>query len=85
MNGDKTDNRVENLMLMTKKEHHKIHYQELKHKLVSNYLRTRKCVVCSNEFETKSGKAKYCSPHCFYVSRIEYYKQWKKNNETKRS
>jgi hypothetical protein len=71
-NGDKTDNRLENLEILTASEHHKEHFAEVKDKLKSNYRRVNKCIVCGSEYTTRSGKAKYCSVKCKNITRKEY-------------
>ena len=58
-NGDGSDNRIENLMLMSRKEHARHHM--LKHPLVRN------CEVCETPFEPKPGKRardRSCSLAC---------------------
>ena len=81
INGIKTDNRIENLALMSQSEHMKIHYPSLKEKLHREIIYTKKCGICSKEFNTKSHRAIYCSPHCVYVSRKDYYKKWEKKRK----
>lgn len=59
INEDKTDNRVENLKLMTDKEHHIHHQQKLP--------LTKICEVCGKEFTpnpTKRRRAHVCSNEC---------------------
>ncbi len=59
-NGDKADNRVENLMVMTQKEHSAHHNQK--------YPTVKSCLVCRKEFTphpTKRKRAKTCSKECF--------------------
>ena len=59
INGDKTDNRVENLMLMTDREHHIFHQQILPLKKI--------CEICGKEFTpnpTKRRRAHVCSNEC---------------------
>lgn len=59
INGDKTDNRVENLMLMTDREHHIFHQQILP--------LTKICEICGKEFTpnpTKRRRSIVCSNEC---------------------
>lgn len=58
-NGDKKDNRVENLQIMFMAEHQKQHKQK--------YPLTKICVICGKEFApkpTKRNRAKTCSKEC---------------------
>jgi hypothetical protein len=60
-NGEKRDNRLENLSILTPKEHAAIHLQ--KHPIV------KICVVCGREFmphPTHRERAKTCSQKCRY-------------------
>lgn len=43
INGDKRDNRIENLKVMTQDEHNKLHKEKL--------LKTKICIECGKEFE----------------------------------
>jgi len=66
-NGNKTDNRIENLEVVTPKTHSMIHQQK--------YPLTKFCEVCGVEFTphpTKRARAKTCSKDCRYtlLSRI---------------
>jgi hypothetical protein len=63
LNGDKADNRIENLQLMTNTEHQKLH----------DFPQTRSgrvkltCKLCGREYERKASRAKessYCSAAC---------------------
>lgn len=59
INGDKSDNRIENLMVMTPRDH-SVHHNQ-KHPIVKT------CVVCGAEFyphKTKRARAKVCSWEC---------------------
>jgi hypothetical protein len=63
INGDKRDNRIENLVVVTPKEHAAEHGQQ-KHPL------TKTCAVCGVTFTphpTKRARSKTCSRACGYV------------------
>ena len=67
INGDKRDNRIENLMVMTQSEH-SIHHNA-KHPYIKN------CVVCGCRFvprPTKRKTAKTCSASCLSMLRKGY-------------
>ena len=62
INGDKRDNRLENLVVLSPKEHMRIHKQ------IYPYVKT--CKVCGKEFEPKPSKRKravVCSDECKYT------------------
>ena len=60
INGDKMDNRIENLVVMCGQEHAIEHNQK--------YPISKKCVVCGKEFiphKTKRERAKTCTIKCY--------------------
>ena len=60
INENKSDNRVENLVVMTEAEHQHLHKQK--------YPLTKKCVVCGKEFtphKTKRKRQQTCSHECW--------------------
>jgi hypothetical protein len=60
INGNKRDNRIENLELVTPAIHAARHGQW-------KYPKTKECVICGKTFEpkpTKRGRALTCSPEC---------------------
>jgi hypothetical protein len=73
-NGDKTDNRVENLEVMHQSEHHKMHIREnnyvenqygiwqIKEKPV--YVRVIFCIVCGERIVGRRKDAKFCKKSC---------------------
>lgn len=72
INEDVTDNRVENLQVLTQEEHQKLHKQK--------YPITKECVVCGKEFtphKTKRKRAQTCSKECY----LTLMKQLNKKNE----
>ncbi|MFQ7247561.1 MAG: HNH endonuclease signature motif containing protein [Ruminococcus sp.] len=59
INGNRFDNRIENLMIVTQKEHDEIHKWK--------YSKTKHCVICGKEFEPYESKrkaGKVCSKEC---------------------
>jgi DNA-directed RNA polymerase subunit RPC12/RpoP len=72
INGNKEDNRLENLIVMTKSEHHKHHAP-----IVAEKLKTGKevaCGICGKVFyvplnRIRSGSGKWCSCECYYESK----------------
>ena len=61
-NGDKKDNRIENLELMNPQRHSEHHNQK--------YPKIRLCEVCGKEFmpsPTKRGVKRTCSKECRYI------------------
>lgn len=65
INGNKLDNRIENLRLMNPRDHEQLHNPQV-HPL------TKTCPICSAEFTpapTKRKRQKTCSPKCAAISR----------------
>lgn len=59
INGDKFDNRIENLKVMSPQEHNREHNDK--------YSRVKTCVICGKEFEpyeSKRRSGKVCSKEC---------------------
>lgn len=59
-NGNKRDNRIENLEVMTPLEHNQHHFEKLP--------KTKICIVCGKEFEPPvkhRGRNKLCSKKCW--------------------
>lgn len=66
INGNKRDNRIENLQVMTQAEHNKLHKEKL--------CKTKICVECGKEFEPPvkhRGRNILCSKECW----IEHQKK----------
>lgn len=60
INGDKRDNRVENLQVMTQNEHNKLHKEKLP--------KIKICIECGKEFEPPvkhRGRNQLCSRKCW--------------------
>ena len=60
INGDKRDNRIENLKVMTQDEHNKLHKEKL--------LKTKICIECGKEFEPPikhRSRNILCSKECW--------------------
>lgn len=86
INGDKRDNRIENLCIMTQVEHNKLHKEKL--------AKTKVCIECGKEFEppiNHRGRNILCSKKCwiehqrkvspFQNIKIASYKNGEKVNE----
>ena len=74
INGNKFDNRIENLMIMTPQEHNKLHKEKL--------TKTKICIVCGKEFNPPvkhRGRNSICSHHCW----LEHHKQQMIKNSKK--
>lgn len=68
-NGNKRDNRLENLEIMSPLDHNRHHF--------AKYPLTKKCVVCGKEFtpsKTKRKRAKTCSHECWLILTQNYAK-----------
>lgn len=69
INGDKHDNRIENLILLSVDTHNKLHNKDNKYKLIK-----LKCPICERKFITerrksliaKHTKSQCCSRECSY-------------------
>jgi len=67
INDDKSDNRIENLKIITRSEHMKLHWEKITKSLLNNI--TFKCDNCGKELtrsmsDYKNRKNHYCSNHC---------------------
>lgn len=73
------------ILLLSASEHHKLHYQASLVKLheIQKINRQYKCFICNKEFSSTGARAKYCSPHCRYLSRVSYFKKWYEKNKPK--
>ncbi len=61
-NGNKRDNRIENLEVMTPQEHNKLHKEK--------YSETKICVICGKKFTPPikhRGRNQTCSNRCGYI------------------
>lgn len=66
INGDKHDNRLENLIVLSPCEHNRIHFEKLP--------KTKICIVCGKEFEPPAkhrGRNIVCSHECWCVHQKE--------------
>lgn len=75
-NGDKKDNRIENLQLTTFSSHLKHHRKTIKQrgKLKKRHLNI--CKVCGKKFKSKTKNRLYCSQNCNYKAhyyRVKYH------------
>ena len=74
INGNRFDNQIENLMIVTQKEHDEIHKWK--------YSKTKHCVICGKEFRKRKYKGKerkYCSTRCAGIGKSPI---WKYNGES---
>lgn len=75
-NGDKKDNRIENLEIMTPQEHNKEHKEKLP--------KTKICKVCGKEFEPPikhRGRNTICSEECKRINNCKKILQLDKNGD----
>lgn len=68
INHDRSDNRIENLELLTPKEHGSLHGKS-KTAFHPYCLLPKVCPQCKNEFKPIGKRSKYCSKKCVYLSR----------------
>lgn len=80
INGNKTDNRLENLKVVDDKKHKSHHYHEHKHLMVPKVFDCV-CHICGTEFQAKAPHARYCSRHCVYVGNNPRVQEWKRLNK----
>lgn len=62
INGNKRDNRIENLQVMTQQEHNRLHKEK--------YSKTKTCVICGKLFDPPikhRGRNQTCSKKCGYI------------------
>jgi len=83
INGIKTDNRLENLEVISASNHAKHHYLEIKEKFLFRKNMQKNCLVCNKKYITKSHISKYCSGKCQRITRKEYLKEWTLKNKQK--
>lgn len=75
INGDKRDNRLENLQIMTQDEHNKLHKEYLP--------KTKICIECGKEFTPPTkhrGRNTICSKECHYKMKLKPIIQYDLNN-----
>lgn len=69
LNGNPLDNRIENLVVLTKKKHSELHAKEKQ-----IYPDIKNCVQCGNGFQVnprKRKRNKCCSDECAMAMRID--------------
>lgn len=84
-NSNRKDYRISNLEVLSASEHHKLHYDSLEikpHEIQKKVLHFN-CVICDKKFQSVAVRSKYCSPHCVYLSRVEYFNKWYAKNKSK--
>ena len=65
IDGDKENNDISNLMLMSKSEHIQLHHTTMKMPQKPSKKTTFKCIVCGKEYEAvNNGRNLYCSLEC---------------------
>jgi hypothetical protein len=76
IDGNKLNNDISNLQILSQSEHSKIHFDKIKDKFLEKREYEKECYICGKKFFSKSNTAKYCSNSCVYKSRREYLKEW---------
>lgn len=74
INGNKRDNRIENLEVMTQDQHNKLHKEKLP--------KIKICKICGKEFKPPlkhRGRNIICSEECHYKMRLKPIKQYSTN------
>jgi len=89
INGNRSDNGIENLKVMSIEEHGRLHGKETKgiprlalRKAPVYYL----CLLCNNSFQIKDGQytQKYCSRKCYWIHKKDLMKiYWSLKNGKK--
>jgi hypothetical protein len=86
INGNKHDNRIENLEIVKDKihrsEHTKKWYEKNNFRDYTRYYGCN-CHICKKQFIAKNIIAKYCSNRCFNASRKEYLREWHRRKREK--
>lgn len=76
INGNKKDNRIENLEVMTQLEHNRLHKEKLP--------KTKICKVCKKEFDPPikhRGRNTVCSKKCHYNIKLKKVVQYSLDGE----
>jgi hypothetical protein len=81
--GNKTNNDISNLEIISASDHAKHHYPEIKEKFLFREDMQKNCLVCNKQYTSKSYLSKYCSGKCQRITRKEYLKQWIAKNRLK--
>ena len=72
INGNRSDNQIQNLRIVTRREHVRNHNSGENHSLWKGGSIVKSCVYCGKDFDThahnRNESAKYCSRKCYWNS-----------------
>ena len=75
LNGNRTDNRISNLTILTNSEHRKHHWRHDRKEILASLKTDRVCKICSKVFRGRAIRTT-CSTKCHRVIRAIYMRRY---------